>query len=38
MAQTLDVNAFRIRLTSSLMALLETKLKEPYKDGKEIPP
>ncbi|WP_319580513.1 hypothetical protein [uncultured Methanospirillum sp.] len=36
MAQTLDVNAFRIRLTSSLMALLETKLKQPYQDGKEI--
>ena len=36
MAQTLDVNAFRIRLTSSLMALLEKKLKESYQDGKEI--
>jgi hypothetical protein len=36
-SQTLDVNAFRIRLTSSLMTLLEDKLKEVgYKDGKEI--
>ena len=36
MAQSLDVNAMRIRLTSSLMALLDTKLKQPYQDGKEI--
>jgi len=36
MAQSLDVNAFRIRLISSLMTLLDTKLKQPYQDGKEI--
>lgn len=34
--QAFDISAFRIRLTSSLMELLDTKLKEPYKDGKEI--
>jgi AcrR family transcriptional regulator len=37
MAQTLDVNGMRIRLTSSLMVLMDQKLQEKgYKDGKEI--
>ena len=36
MAQSLDTNAMRIRLSASLMALLEKKLNAEYVDGKEI--
>jgi len=36
-SQSLDITAFRIRVTHSLVGLLDAKLKEEgYKDGKEI--
>lgn len=35
-AQSFDINSFRIRLTSSLMELLNKKMVGDYQDGKEI--